>query len=101
MLAIVINGDGSGGKGFSMGKSSQAGAHRFGMICVGDGAKPNSGGGWISADGTRGYRPPSPKDSPFATTGTQANFETYRLPTDTSKSTKPEKIGNGHLNILD
>ncbi len=49
------------------------------------------------SDGTRGYRPPSPKDSPFATTGTQANFETYEL----GSSGKPVKVGNGHLNISD
>jgi hypothetical protein len=54
-------------------------------------------GGCISADGTRGYRPPSVKDSPFATTGTQANFETYEI----NSSGKPTKVGNGHLNILD
>ena len=100
-LAIAINGDGSGKKDFSMGNGSRAEADRLGKIWVGDGAKQTSGGGWISADGTRGYRLPASKDSPFATTGTQANFETYKLPTDIGKQIKPEKIGNGHLNILD
>ncbi|WP_167519927.1 hemagglutinin repeat-containing protein [Serratia proteamaculans] len=96
-LEIAIKGDGSGKKDFSMGKGSSAEADRLGQIWLGDGAKQTSGGGWISADGTRGYRPPSAKDSPFATTGTQANFETYEI----NSSGKSVKVGNGHLNILD
>jgi filamentous hemagglutinin len=43
----------------------------------------------------RRYRPPSAKDSPFATTGTQANFETYEI----NLSGKPVKVGNGHMDI--
>lgn len=96
-LEIAIKGDGSGKKDFSMGQGTRAEADRLGQIWLGDGAKQTSGGGWISADGTRGYRPPSVKDSPFATTGTQANFETYEI----NSSGKPTKVGNGHLNILD
>ncbi|MBV5097577.1 filamentous hemagglutinin [Enterobacteriaceae bacterium YMB-R21] len=96
-LEIAIKGDGSGKKDFSMGQGSRDEADRLGQIWLGDGAKQTSGGGWISADGTRGYRPPSAKDSPFATTGTQANFETYEI----NSSGKPIKVGNGHLNILD
>nr|WP_237520856.1 hypothetical protein [Serratia proteamaculans] len=96
-LEIAIKGDGSGKKDFSMGKGSSAEADRLGKIWLGDGAKKTSGGSWISADGTRGYRPPSAKDSPFATTGTQANFETYEI----NSSGKSVKVGNGHLNILD
>ncbi len=45
---------------------------------------------------TRVYRSPSQKDSPFATTGTQANFETYTINSITGQRVK---IGNGHLNV--
>jgi len=96
-LEIAIKGDGSGKKDFSMGEGSKTEADRLGQIWLGDGAKQTSGGGWISADGTRGYRSPSTKDSPFATTGTQANFETYEI----NSSGKPVKVRYGHLNILD
>lgn len=96
-LAVAVKGDGTGKKDFSMGEGSRAEADRLGMIWLGDGAKQTSGGGWVSADGTRGYRSPSAKDSPFATTGTQANFETYEI----NSTGKAIKIGNGHLNILD
>ncbi|MDF7680569.1 hypothetical protein PT300_08170 [Enterobacteriaceae bacterium ESL0689] len=90
-LEIAIKGDGSGKIDFSMGKGSRAEADRLGQIWLGEGAKQTSGGGWISADGTRGYR------SPFAATGIQANFETYKI----NPMGKPVKVGNGHLNILD
>ncbi|CNF29439.1 Uncharacterised protein [Yersinia rohdei] len=96
-LEIALKGDGSGKVDFGMGAGSRAEADRLGMIWLGDGAKQTSGGGWISADGTRGYRSPSAKDSSFATTGTQANFETYEI----SSSGKAVKVGNGHLNISD
>lgn len=56
-----------------------------------------SQGGWISADGTRGYCPPSVKDSTFATTGVQANFETYKVDSKGNRVL----VGNGHLNISD
>lgn len=96
-LEVAIKGDGTGKVDFGMGAGSREEADRLGMIWLGDGAKKTSGGGWISADGTRGYRPPSPKDSPFATTGTQANFESYVI----NSSGKSVKVGNGHLNISD
>ncbi|CAH0263238.1 hypothetical protein SRABI13_03273 [Erwinia aphidicola] len=96
-LEIAIKGDGSGGKDFAMGQGSRLDADRLGKIWLGDGAKQTSGGGWISADGTRGYRSPSTKNSPFAVTGTQANFDSYII----DPAGKPVKVGNGHLNILD
>lgn len=96
-LEIAIKGDGSGGKDFAMGQGSRLEADRLGKIWLGDGAKQTSGGGWISADGTRGYRSPSTKNSPFAVTGTQANFDSYII----DPAGKPVKVGNGHLNILD
>jgi len=36
-------------------------------------------------------------NSPYATTGTQANFETYTI----NSKGESLKIGNGHLNITD
>jgi len=66
---------------------------------VGEGARPTSDGvGWISADGTRVYRPPAAKGSQFASTGKQANFETYRADPVTGKM---RKVGNGHLDVVD
>lgn len=68
------------------------------MQWVGEGAKKTSDGGWISADGTQGYRPPSNKpNSSYAETGVQANFETYKF----DVNGKRIKVGNGHLNIKD
>jgi filamentous hemagglutinin len=97
-LAIAVKGDGTGNKDFSMGHGTRADADKLGMIWVGDGARQTSKGGWISADGIRGYRPASEKpNSPYATTGTQANFETYTI----NSKGEPAKIGNGHLNITD
>ncbi|HFC3446694.1 TPA: septum formation inhibitor Maf, partial [Neisseria gonorrhoeae] len=60
-----------------------------------EGARQTSGGGWLSRDGTRQYRPPTEKKSQFATTGIQANFETYTI----DSNEKRNKIKNGHLNI--
>ncbi|HHL2559131.1 TPA: VENN motif pre-toxin domain-containing protein [Yersinia enterocolitica] len=68
-LEIAIKGDGTGKVNFGVGTGSREEADRLGMIWLGDGAKKTSGGGWVSADATRSYRPPSSKDSPFATTG--------------------------------
>jgi len=50
----------------------------------------------ISADGTRVYRFPTEKNSTFATTGTQANFETYNVNSVTGQRVK---VSNGHLNV--
>jgi hypothetical protein len=47
----------------------------------------------VSADGLRVYRYPSSKpNSPYATTGVQANFESKMSPTG-------RPYANGHLNI--
>ncbi|MGV3227448.1 VENN motif pre-toxin domain-containing protein, partial [[Pasteurella] aerogenes] len=64
---------------------------------VGEGYKITSQGGFISADGTRRYRPPSTKvKSSYAITGVQANFERGHV--DLEKGTFiPES--NLHLNI--
>lgn len=76
---------------------TRSGCRRLGMLWVGDGARQTSQGGWISADGTRGYRPPSEKDTPLATTGVQANFEQFEI----QESGKRVKVGNSHLNITE
>ncbi|WP_133118697.1 DUF6862 domain-containing protein [Conservatibacter flavescens] len=67
---------------FGKGNLTQSGAlstdkiERLAKEWVGDNAIKNSDGGFISADGTRRYRPPHIKhNSPYATTGIQANFE--------------------------
>lgn len=91
-LATAIRENGN----FSIGRATREEADRLGMIWVGDGARPTSGGGWISRDGTRQYRPPTNKRSPFAITGVQANFETFRINPITGEKIQ---IKNGHLNI--
>ncbi|MWN32739.1 MULTISPECIES: VENN motif pre-toxin domain-containing protein, partial [unclassified Gilliamella] len=96
-LSAVVKG-GNGELNYGVGTGTSAEADKLGMIWVGDGAKQMSNGGWISADGTRGYRPPSSKpNSPYAETGVQANFETYKFGVDGKRI----KVGNGHLNIKD
>ncbi|MCF5974900.1 hypothetical protein L2215_24470, partial [Xanthomonas perforans] len=56
----------------------------------------SDGSGWISADGTRVYRPPAAKPkSKEAVTGIQANFERYEIDSYGKKS----RISNGHLDI--
>ncbi|WP_244145893.1 hypothetical protein [Paraburkholderia tropica] len=96
-LAAAINGSGKSNPNVNIGSGTAAEADQLGKLWVGDGAKKTSdGSGWISADGTRVYRSPSQKDSPFATTGTQANFETYTINSITGQRVK---IGNGHLNV--
>ncbi|WP_165603313.1 VENN motif pre-toxin domain-containing protein, partial [Photorhabdus namnaonensis] len=96
-LAAVVKGD-NGKLNYGIGAGTRTEADRLGKIWVGDGAKKTTGNGWVSADGTRGYRPPSEKpNSAHATTGVQANFETYSI----DSKGKINKTGNGHLNILD
>ncbi|WP_081298499.1 VENN motif pre-toxin domain-containing protein [Gilliamella sp. wkB108] len=96
-LNNVVNGH-NGKLNYGVGSGTTAEANKLGMQWVGEGAKKTSDGGWISADGTRGYRPPSNKpNSSYAETGVQANFETYKF----DDKGKRIKVGNGHLNIKD
>lgn len=95
-LTSAVNGSGTTNPNFIIGGGSVADSLRLGKIWVGDGARlvrrQNSCPGClISSDGTRIYRPPQPKTSSFATTGTQANF-VQQTPSGTV-------ISNGHLNI--
>ncbi|MDI3441462.1 VENN motif pre-toxin domain-containing protein, partial [Erwinia sp. V90_4] len=96
-LAAVVQGD-NGKLNYGVGSSTKAEADRLGKIWVGDGARLTSdASGLMSADKTRVYRFPASKDnSSHATTGTQANFETYKINPVTGDKTK---IGNGHLDI--
>nr|WP_277879261.1 VENN motif pre-toxin domain-containing protein [Stenotrophomonas maltophilia] len=96
-LNIAVGGSGTSNPNFSAGRGTHAEAERMGKILVGDGARRTSDGtGWISADGTRVYRPPSEKLSELAVTGVQANFERYEINKITGAR---KKIGNGHMDI--
>ncbi|WP_019671794.1 VENN motif pre-toxin domain-containing protein [Psychrobacter lutiphocae] len=93
---------------FSIGNATRAEADSMGRAWVGQGYRvsqqnPNV---WISKDGMRQYRRPSPKpNSSFATTGIQANFEEFEMLKNVSKqgsiSWKKTIMRNGHLNIKD
>ena len=119
-LAKAAQGSGNSNPNFNIGSGTRAEADQLGRTWVGDGAKRDSGYGWISADGTRGYRPPTTKDntpSQYNPTGTQANFETYEyryvpktdkfgnVKTDTDGHIQYKldrvKTDNGHLTITD
>jgi filamentous hemagglutinin len=98
-LAVVINESRKGNVNFSIGRGTVNESDYLGKLWVGDGAKKTSdGSGWISADGTRVYRPPVKKVSPYAVTSIQANFEIYSINAVTGQRVK---IGNGHLNVID
>nr|WP_232434406.1 hemagglutinin repeat-containing protein [Pseudomonas fuscovaginae] len=98
-LAAAVNGSGTKNPNFSIGQGTSSEANQLGKTWVGDGATKTSDGlGLISADGTRVYRPPTPKDSSFATTGVQANFEMYNINPVTGQRVK---VSNGHLNVAD
>lgn len=82
---------------FGIGVATRADSQRLGEAWVGPGARLASDGiTLVSANGLRTYRPPSPKDSPFATTGVQSNFGTLvKNPNGTFTMT-----GNAHLDII-
>ncbi|CVB09094.1 Filamentous hemagglutinin [Serratia marcescens] len=95
-LSEAVKGSGTTNPNFSIGMGTAAEADRLGKLWVGDGGKlvdnqKKCPGCWASADGSLIYRPPSPKKSPFATTGVQANFQIL----DKSGVV----ISNGHLNV--
>ena len=88
--------DAAKGKGnFGLGRSTLSEADALGRSCVGPNYRVASDGKTlVSLDGLRTYRPPSQKNSPYATTGVQANFE--RLEVVKGRLTV---ISNGHLDI--
>lgn len=87
--------DAASGKGnFGIGIATSEQADVLGRAWVGSGARQNSSGNaLISRDGLRQYRFPSEKpNSPYASTGVQANFE--------SRSTPDGRwTNNAHLDI--
>jgi filamentous hemagglutinin len=91
-LEAIVKGGSTKNPNFSIGSGTSAEADRLGKLWVGEEARPMSGvqGALVSADGARTYRPPISKDSPFATTGLQANFQQFE---------NGKMISNGHLNI--
>lgn len=98
-LVAAVNGSGTKNSNFSIGNGTSFEANQLGKIWVGDGAvKTSNGLGFISADGTRVYRPPTPKDSSSAKTGVQANFEAYKINPVTGQRVK---VSNGHLDVAD
>jgi len=83
---------------FGMGKATSQESDELGKSWVGNNARVASDGKTlVSEDGLRTYRPPSTKNSPYATTGRQANFEHFTVNAKGQKI----KVGNGHLNIKD
>ena len=85
------------------GVSTYEESNRLGRLWVGENySVVKKGGveiGWNSADGLRGYRFPTQKrNSNYAETGVQANFETYKI---NPINNRKEKIGNAHLNIME
>ncbi len=58
-LSLAIH---EGKKNFPIGTATYEEADRLGKIWVGEGARQTSGGGWLSRDGTRQYRPPTEKN---------------------------------------
>jgi hypothetical protein len=81
-------------KNFSLGEGTRAESEWMGRQWVGEGYTVNLDGRWGSSDGLREYRPPSAKDTPFATTGMQSNIERRSI-------AQGEWEHNGHLNITD
>lgn len=84
------------GKGnFNLGQGTMSEADALSRAWVGPNYRVASDGKTlVSVDGLRIYRPPSPKNSPYATTGIQANFERLEV-----VKGRPTVISNGHLDI--
>lgn len=80
---------------FGLGQATAKEAEELGRAWVGPNYTIASDGTTlVSADRLRTYRPPSLKDSAFASTGTQVNFERLVIIGGQRKV-----IGNGHLDI--
>lgn len=89
------------GKGnFGVGTGTQADAMRLGNAWVGKGSRVASDGRTlVSKDGLRIFRPPSAKpNSPHATTGIQANFQTLER-VRINGVEKLRVLRNGHLDV--
>jgi filamentous hemagglutinin len=80
---------------FGLGNATMAEADVLGKSWVGEGYKiARDGSTLVSSDGLRTYRPPSPKNSPQAITGVQANFEQLEIVRGRLKV-----MSNAHLDI--
>lgn len=84
------------GKGnFGIGQATAQEAEMMGKAWVGQNYRVASDGKTlVSSDGLRTFRPPSLKNSPYATTGVQANFERMEMVRN-----RPASIGNAQLDI--
>jgi RHS repeat-associated protein len=97
----------SQGKGnFGVGTLTKAETQKVGEAWVGKGARASGNGkAMISQDGTRQYRPATPKSSKFATTGTQANLQSRNAAQvsthDGKELVKAQKAwqNNAHVNV--
>ena len=81
---------------FGFGRATNLEAEALGKDWVGKGYRiyKTAGRTWISSNGLRQYRPPSSKpNSKYASTGTQANFESRFSPNGPWQA-------NGHLDII-
>lgn len=93
---------------FGIGFATRTEAELMGKAWVGEGYRVVNGSKGkilVSKDGMRQFRYPTPKNSSYATTGTQANFEEFQEIKNTSKrgdvSWRKTLMRNGHLNITD
>lgn len=90
---------------YGLGLATAKEANELGQAWVGSGYKIASDNKTlISSDKLRTYRPPTVKNSSYATTGIQANFERLEIVPVRDRfgnvvSEKRVIIGNGHLNI--
>lgn len=90
---LGVNGSDKTNPNFSVGTGASDEANQLGKVWVGDGAvKMSDGSGMVSADGTRAYRFPTEKSSPYSTTGIQANFETYSVNSVTGQRVRVEMV---------
>jgi hypothetical protein len=78
---------------FGLGEATAKSSNNLGKMWVGDNAiLASDGKTLISQDGLKQYRPPAPKNSPYANTGVQSNFQSRSVPSGAWQN-------NGHLNI--
>jgi hypothetical protein len=92
-IAIVRSARGGQKSNFGLGSADEATSKRLAEAFLEPGYWRSKGGyAMLSADRLRQYRLPRHKDSQYATTGTQSNFESRWVP-------EGEWQSNGHLNI--
>jgi hypothetical protein len=93
-IAIVRSARRGQKSNFGLGSADEATSKRLAEAFLEPGYWRSKGGyAILSADKLRQYRPPRRKNTEHATTGTQSNFESRRVP-------EGEWQSNGHLNIV-